>query len=188
MLCQRCKMVVKSELEKIDIQFKTIDLVAVETSDDVPPEKLKLLDKNLRQYGLELIEGRKNILAERIKTTLIGLVYNSDEQLKINLSDYLSEKLNYDYTYLSNTFSEIQGTTIEKFFINHKIERVKELLVYGELNLKEISYITQYSSIGHLSSQFKKVTGLPPSQYKNLYIKNRHAPGQVAVYDTMLSA
>jgi len=181
-------MVVKSQLEKFDIQYKAIDLVVVEASDDIPPEKLKLLDENLRQYGLELIEGRKNILAERIKTTIIELVYNSNGQLKINLSDYLSEKLKYDYTYLSNTFSEIQGTTIEKFFINSKIERVKELLVYGELNLKEISYITHYSSIGHLSNQFKKVTGLPPSQYKNLYIRSRHTPGQIAVNDTMLRA
>jgi AraC-like DNA-binding protein len=181
-------MVVKSELEKIDIQYKAIDLVAVEASDNVPPEKLKLLDKNLRKYGLELIEGRKNILAERIKTNIIELVYNSNGQLKINLSDYLSEKLNYNYTYLSNTFSEIQGITIEKFFLKSKIERVKELLVYGDLNLKEISYITQYSSIGHLSNQFKKVTGLPPSKYKNLYIKKRHLPEKVAVPEAFMLA
>jgi AraC-like DNA-binding protein len=173
-------MVVKSELEKLDIHYITIDLVVAETTDNVSPEKLKLLDNNLRQYGLELMENRKNVLVERIKTSIIELIHYSDERLKINLSDYLSEKLNYDYTYLANIFSEVQGTSIEKFFIMHKIERVKELLIYNELNLKEISFITHYSSVAHLSNQFKKITGLAPSQFRNLRQINRFSLEQVA--------
>jgi AraC-like DNA-binding protein len=173
-------MVVKSELEKLDINYRTIDLVEVETTDNVSPEKLKLLDNNLRQYGLELIENSKNILAEKIKTAIIELVHHSEEQLKINLSDYLSEKLNYDYTYLANIFSEVNRASIEKFFISHKIERVKELLVYNDLNIKEISYLTQYSSIAHLSNQFKKITGLTPSKFRNLQYKSRLSLEQVS--------
>lgn len=180
MVCTRCKMIVKSELEKLDIHFRTIELGEVETKNFVSMEKLKLLDNNLRQYRLKLIENRKDILVERIKTVIIVLVHHSDEQLKINLSDYLSEKLNYDYTYLANVFSEVQGISIEKFYITHKIELVKELLVYNEYNIKEISYITRYSSIGHLSNQFKKITGLPPSQFRHLQHKNRLSLEQVA--------
>ncbi len=180
MVCIRCKMVVKSELERLGIQFTSIELAKVETKDNVSEETLKLLDNNLRQCGLELIENRKVVLAERIKTSIIDLVHNSDELLKINLSDYLSKKLNYDYTYLANIFSEIMGTSIEKFYITHKVERVKELLEYNELNLKEISYMTQYSSIGHLSNQFKKITGLAPTQYRNLQDKNRSSLSQIA--------
>ncbi len=173
-------MVVKSELEKLGIQFTSIELTEVETKENVSEETLKLLDNNLRQCGLELIENRKVVLAERIKTSVIDLIHNSDELLKINLSDYLSKKLNYDYTYLANIFSEIMGASIEKFYIAHKVERVKELLEYNELNLKEISYITQYSSIGHLSNQFKKITGLAPTQYRNLQDKNRSSLSQIA--------
>jgi AraC-like DNA-binding protein len=124
--------------------------------------------------------NRKNVLVEKIKTAIIELVHYSDERLKINLSDYLSEKLNYDYTYLANIFSEVQDTTIEKFFIMHKIERVKELLIYNEHNLKEISFITHYSSVAHLSNQFKKITGLAPSEFRNLRQINRLSLEQVA--------
>ena len=173
MVCKRCILAVKSELGKIGIHFSTINLGEVETTDIVSQEKLKLLDNNLRQLGLELIQNRKTSLAERIKTSIIELVYNSDGPIKTNLSDYLSEKLNCDYSYLANVFSEVKGISIEKFFITHKIERVKELLIYNDLNLNEISMLTQYSSIGHLSSQFKKVTGLAPSQYRQLYPKRR---------------
>jgi AraC-like DNA-binding protein len=180
MVCTRCKMVVKSELEKLGLNFKTIELGEVETTDNISQDRLKLLDNNLRLYGLELIENRKNILVERIKTAIVELVHHSDEQLKINLSDYLSEKLNYDYTYLANIFSEVQGTSIEKFFITHKIERVKELLVYNELNLKEISFVTRYSSVAHLSNQFKKTTGIAPSQFRHLQRKNRLSLEQVS--------
>lgn len=182
MVCTRCKMVVKSELEKLDIHYRTTKLGEVETTYDLTSEKLKLLDNNLRQYGLELIEKRKDVLVEKIKTAIIELVHHSDEQLKINLSDFLSEKLNYNYTYLSNIFSEVQGASIEKFFITHKIERVKELLAYNELNLKEISFITHFSSVGHLSNQFKKTTGLAPSQFRHLKNKNRLSLEHVSSY------
>lgn len=181
MVCNRCKMIVKSELIKLGIDFRTIEFVEVETKQDVSQEKLKLFDKNLRQIGLELIEGSKEILAEKIKTAIIELVHYSDKQLKNNLSYYLSKKLHHNYTYLSNIFSEVKGTSIEKFFISHKIERVKELLIYDELNLKEISIITHYSSISHLSNQFKKTTGLAPLQYKNLVFKNRVPLERIAI-------
>lgn len=180
MVCDRCKMIVKTELIKLGIDFRTIDFVEVETNQDLSQEKLKLFDKSLRQNGLELIEGRKEILAEKIKTAIIELVHYSDVQLKNNLSYYLSKKLHYNYKYLSNIFSKIKGITIEKFFITHKIERVKELLIYNELNLKEISIITQFSSIGHLSNQFKKTTGFDPSQYRQLLFKNRVPLDQIA--------
>jgi len=180
MVCTRCKMVVKSELEKLDIHFRTIELGKVETTNNISQEKLKLFNNNLKQCGLELIEDRKNILIEKIKTAIVELVHYSDEQLKIILSDYLSEKLNYNYTYLAKIFSEVQGTSIEKFFITQKIERVKELLVYNELNLKEISFITRYSSVAHLSNQFKKTTGLAPSQFRHLQHKNRLSLEQVS--------
>jgi AraC-like DNA-binding protein len=180
MICIRCKIVVKSELKKLDIHFRKIEMGEVETTDNVSQEILKLLDNNLRYYGLELIEKKKNILAEKIKTAIIELVHHSDEPLKINLSDYLSEKLNYNYNYLANIFSKVQGTSIEKFYIKHKIERVKELLTYNELNLKEISFLTQYSSIAHLSNQFKKTTGLAPTQFRNLQYKNRISLEQVS--------
>lgn len=172
MVCACCINAVKSELKNLDIQFRSIELTEVETINIISPEKLNLLDKNLRQYGLELIEGRNNILIEKIKIAIVEFVHYSDEEFKINLSDYLREKLNYDYTYLANIFSKVQGTSIEKFFISHKIERVKELLVYNELNLTEICYRTRYSSLAHLSYQFKKTTGLAPSKFRHLQHKS----------------
>ena len=182
MVCTRCKMAVKAALESLNIDFKSLELGEVETSWDVSPEQLKQLDIYLKKSGLELIENRKNILVEKIKTTIIELVHYSDEQMKVNLSDFLSQKLNYDYTYLSNLFSEVQGISIEKFFITHKVERVKELLIYNEYNIKEISFMTRYSSVAHLSNQFKKVTGIAPSQFKHLQHKNRHALELVSSY------
>ncbi len=176
MACIRCKMAIKEELEKIDIRYRTIDLGEVETVDDVSREKLELLRNNLKQQGFELMENRKDVLAEKIKTAIIDLVNRSDEHMKIKLSVYLSEKLNYEYSYLGKVFTEVKGTSIEKFFVARKIERVKELLVYNELNLHEISILTQYSSVAHLSNQFKKVTGLAPSEYRHLYYKNNIGP------------
>lgn len=170
--CVRCKMVVKSELEKLDIHVINIENEEVQTKENIPQEKLSILDNNFKQLGLELIDTKKEILSEKIKLTIIEWVRHSDEITKMALSKYLSEKLNYNYTYLSNIFSETNGTSIEQFYIMQKIERVKELLHYNTLTLKEISYKTQYSSISHLCSQFKKITGLSPSQYKNLQNKN----------------
>lgn len=174
-------MIVQSELEKLDIKVSSVELAVAETPDVVSKEKMKLLNDNLKKFGLELIESRKEIITERIKTAIIELVHHSDEPLRVNLSDYLSEKLNYDYTYLSNVFNEMTGSSIGKFFIAHRIERVKELIVYDELNLKEISLLTQFSSIAHLSNQFKKITGLAPSEYRNLRSRSRFSIEQLSV-------
>jgi AraC-like DNA-binding protein len=126
------------------------------------------IKKKLAISGLELLDDKKSILIEKIKNVIVEMVHYTDEIPKVNYSDYISEKLNHDYTYLSNIFSEVKGITIQQFIINHKIVRVKELLLYDELNLTEISYILNYSSVAHLSNQFKKVTGLSPTFFKQL--------------------
>jgi AraC-like DNA-binding protein len=171
MVCLRCKMVVKAELEKLGLHFLTVDLGEVELSDDISDEQKADLDIALRKSGLELMDGKKSILVEKIKTTIIDLVHYREEeegQIKVNLSDHLSDKLHYDYTYLSNLFSEVKGTTIERFYLSHKIEKVKELLVYDELTLTEIADKLHYSSVSHLSNQFKEMTGLTTSHFKML--------------------
>ncbi len=173
MVCIRCQMVVKAELEKLGIRYVEVKIGEVNTIEDLPNEKMEMLDKALRKSGLELMDDKKSILVEKIKAAVIELVHYTEEQIKTNLSDYLSEKLNYDYTYLANLFSEVKGITIEKFYLTHKIERVKELIVYDELNLSEIAYQLHYSSVSHLSSQFKKITGLSPSHFKKLKNKSR---------------
>jgi AraC-like DNA-binding protein len=179
MVCVRCKMVVKSELEKLGLHFGPIELGEVEIMEDISPGQLTMLDIALKKSGLELMENKKSILVERIKMAIIELVHYKDEQIKINLSDYLSEKLNYNYTYLANIFSEVKGTTIEQFYLAHKVEKIKELLVYDELNLTEIAWKLHYSSVAHLSNHFKKKTGLTPSQFKNLKNRNRTPLGDV---------
>jgi len=131
------------------------------------------LKANLLVSGLELMDDKKSMLIEKIKNIIIEMVHHSDEIIKVNFSEYLSEKMNHDYTYLSNLFSEVQGTTIEQFIISHKTERIKELIIYGEHNITEIAWKMGYSSVAHLSSQFKKVTGLSPSHFKNLKDKRR---------------
>jgi len=176
MVCIRCKMVVKSELEKLGLHYTTVELGEVEITDKVSQDQLDNLGTALELTGLELMNDNKKILVEKIKTIIIELIHYNDEQIKINLSDYLSEKLNHNYTYLSNLFSEVKGTTI---YLAHKIERVKELLVYDELNLTEIAWKLHYSSVSHLSNQFKKMTGLTPSHFKNLKNKRRAALGSL---------
>jgi AraC-like DNA-binding protein len=166
-------MVVKTELEKLGVRYVDVNIGEVNTIEDVPRDKLDQLDVALRKAGLMLMDDKKSILVEKIKGAVIELVHYTDEQIKTNLSDYLSEKLNYDYTYLANLFSEVKGITIEKFYLTHKIERVKELIVYDELNLSEIAYKLHYSSVAHLSNQFKKITGLTPSHFKKLKNKRR---------------
>ena len=166
-------MVVKSELEKLGLNFVDVKIGEADIIGDIPPEQIKQLDVALRKSGLQLMDDKKSILVERIKSVIIELVHYTDEQIKFNLSDYLSEKLNYDYTYLANLFSEVKGITIEKFYLTHKIEKVKELIVYNELNLSEIAYKMHYSSVAHLSNQFKKFTGLTPSHFKELKNKRR---------------
>jgi AraC-like DNA-binding protein len=166
-------MVVKSELEKLGLHHTRVDLGETETMEDISPEQMKLLDIALRKSGLELMDDKKSIIVEKIKSIIIELVHYSDDQIKVNLSDYLSDKLHHNYSHLSSLFSEVKGTTIEHFYLAHKIERVKELLVYDELNLTEIAYRLHYSSVAHLSNQFKKMTGLTPSHFKNLKHKRR---------------
>ena len=179
MVCIRCKMVVKSELEKLGLHYTFVDLGEAEVKEIISAEQLKQLNSALKKTGLELMDDNRTIIVEKIKTMIIEMVHYSDDQIKINLSDFLSEKLNHNYTYLSNLFSEFKGTTIEQFYLAHKIEKVKELLVYDELNLTEIAYKLHYSSVAHLSNQFKKMTGLTPSHFKNLKHKKRTDLGDV---------
>lgn len=173
MVSIRCKMVVKAELNKLRLHYITVDLGEIEIMENITAEQREALRKGLHSSGLELMDDQKAILIEKIKSVIVEMVHYSEDLPKINFSDYLSEKLNYDYTYLSNLFSEVTGITIEHFIIAHKIERVKELLVYDELNLSEISYKLNYSSVAHLSAQFKKVTGLTPTFFKKLKHKKR---------------
>jgi len=172
-------MVVKAELEKLGLHYIIVELGEAEIMEEVSKSQLRNLDLSLRKAGLELIDDNRTILVERIKTTIIELIHYNDKQLKVNLSDYLSEKLKHNYTYLSNLFSEVRGITIEKYYLSHKIERVKELLIYDELNLTEIAFKMHYSSVAHLSNQFKKMTGLTPSHFKNLKNKRRSVLGNV---------
>ena len=174
MVSTRCKMVVKDELKKIGLHFIIVDLGEIEIMENISDEKRALLRKGLANSGLELMDDKKAILIEKIKNVIIEMVHYSDEMPKVNYSDYISEKLHHDYTYLSNIFSEVKGMTIQQFIINHKIERAKELLLYDEYNLTEISYKLNYSSVAHLSNQFKKVTGLTPSHFKKLKEKRRN--------------
>ncbi len=173
MVSIRCKMVVKTELEKLGIDTLKVDLGEVEIKENISDEERKLLDIRLKKLGLELMDDKKSMLIEKIKNVIIEMVHYADDLPKTNFSDYLSKKLNHDYGYLANLFSEMQGITIEHYIISHKIERVKELLVYGELTLTEISYKLHYSSVAHLSTQFRRVTGLTPSHFKKLKNKRR---------------
>jgi YesN/AraC family two-component response regulator len=166
-------MVVKDELTKLGLHYGSVDLGEVELLASISPDQLEQLRISLLRSGLELMDDKKSVLIQKIKTLIIELVHYSEEPLAINLSDYLSQNLHHDYTYLANLFSEVQGTTIEKFYISHKIERVKEFLVYNELTLTEIAYKMHYSSVAHLCTQFKKMTGLTPSHFKTLKNKRR---------------
>jgi AraC-like DNA-binding protein len=166
MVCIRCKMIVKQQLKKLSLHYTIVELGEVEIIETISDDQLQEFKNLLFKYGLELLDDKKSILIEKIKKVIIELVHYADEPAKVNFSDYLSEKLNYDYTYLANLFSEVEGVNIEHYMIMHKIERVKELLVYDELSLSEISYKMHYSSVAHLSNQFKKITGLTPSYFK----------------------
>jgi AraC-like DNA-binding protein len=174
MVSLRCKMVVKEELKKLGINHVSINLGQVELPEQIEPARLEELRVALKNSGLELMDDKKSVLIEKIKDIIIEMVHYEDEMPKINFSDYLTEKLDYNYTYLANLFSETEGVTIEHFIITHKIERVKELIIYDELNLTEIAWKLGYSSVAHLSNQFKKVTGLTPSFFKSLKDKKRN--------------
>lgn len=167
MVCVRCKMIVRAELENLGFEVEDVQLGKAVIKGEADKAKLIELDIALKKYHLELLDDKKQVLVERIKNEIVEMIHFNEEIPKVNYSKYLSDKLTLNYTYLSNTFSEVTGTTIEHFIIQHKIERVKELLMYDELNLTEISYRLQYSSVAHLSNQFKKVTGCTPTSYKN---------------------
>jgi AraC-like DNA-binding protein len=173
MVSPRCKIAVKEELKKFGLHFVILDLGEVDVMEDITLEQREQLKANLLLSGFELMDNKKAVLIEKIKSIIIEMIHHTSDVLKINFSDFLSEKLNYNYTYLANLFSETQGSTIEHFIIEHKVERVKELIIYGELNMTEIAWKMNYSSVAHLSNQFKKVTGLPPSHFKQLKDKKR---------------
>jgi len=167
-------MVVKSELDNLGLHYEAVELGEVRIRENITSAQRDQLKAALLKSGLELMDDKKAILIERIKNVIVEMIHYEDESPKTNFSDYLSKKLNYDYTYLSNIFSEVTGITIEHFIIAHKIERVKELLLYDELTLSEISYRLNYSSVAHLSNQFKKVTGLTPTYFRSLKYKKRN--------------
>jgi len=164
-------MVVHQELENLGIKNAVVDLGTVELWDDISLPQRIMLKENLLKTGLELLDDKKSILIEKIKNVVTQMIHYTDEFPKENFSDYISEKLGYDYTYLANTFSEVKGITLQHFIIINKVEKIKELLLYNELNLTEISYKLNYSSVAHLSNQFKKITGLSPSFYKKLKLR-----------------
>lgn len=173
MVSLRCKMVVKAELEKLELPYVSVELGTIELPGKPTADQREQLRITLLRSGLELLDDPKIILIEKIKNVIIEMIHYDVDLPKVNYSDYLSEKLGYDYTYLSNMFSEVKGSTIQQFIIKHKIERVKELLLYDEYNLTEISYMLHYSSVAHLSNQFKKITGLSPSFFKKLKQKRQ---------------
>jgi len=168
MVCSRCKMVVKSVFENIGINPILVELGEVELENDINENQKQELLKSLRVIGFDLIDDRKSKTIDKIKTLIIDLVQNKNNDLKSNLSNYISQELHQDYNTLSNLFSEVENTTIEKYFMNQKIEKVKELIIYDELSLSEIAYSLNYSSVSHLSNQFKKITGFSPTYFKNL--------------------
>ncbi|MCK7590945.1 AraC family transcriptional regulator [Subsaxibacter sp. CAU 1640] len=173
MVSLRCKLMVKNELEKLGLYHTNIELGMVETKEEINEELLNVLKSNLAKSGLELMDDNKSILVDRIKNVIIDMIHYSEEIPKLNNSDYIAEKLDYDYTYLSNLFSEVKGITIQHFIIKHKIEKAKELILYNQLNLTEIAYKLNYSSVAHLSNQFKKITGHTPSYYKKIGQKRK---------------
>lgn len=173
MVSIRCKMLVKAELENLGIHYSTVELGEVNIPQGITDTQRDQLNQSLKRAGLELMDDKKAMLVEKIKNVIVEMIHYADEPPQTKYSVYLSEKLKYDYTYLANLFSEVQGITIEHFIILHKIERVKELLIYDDLNLTEIADKLCYSSVAHLSNQFKKTTGLTPSHFKKLKKKRR---------------
>lgn len=173
MVSTRCKMAVKEELRKLGLHFIVVELGEVDIMEDISADQREHLKIALSNLGFELIDDKRSVLIEKIKHVIIEMVHNMDEPIKIKFSNYLSGKLSHDYTYMSNLFSEVQGTTIGQFIILNKIERIKELIIYDELSISEIAWKMNYSSVAHLSNQFKKVTGLTPSHFKQMKDKRR---------------
>jgi AraC-like DNA-binding protein len=173
MACESCKVVVKEALEALDITPLKVELGEIETREDISDDDKKKLNDKIKEVGLELLEKKQGLLIEKIRQVIIDYVYNSEERPNVTFSVILSEALNNSYTYLANFFSEVEATTIEQYVIALKIERIKELIIFGEHTFAEIADMLHYSSAAHLSSQFKKVTGLSPSHFKALKEKRR---------------
>lgn len=173
MVSTRCKTAVKEALRTLGFHFVMVDLGEVDVMEELTPAQRELVKIELQKAGLELMDDKRAILIEKIKNAIIEMVHHTDEMIKVNFSDYIGEKLHHDYTYLANLFSETQGITIEQFIISHKVERIKELIIYDELNITEIAWKMNYSSVAHLSNQFKKVTGLSPTHFRQLKDKRR---------------
>jgi AraC-like DNA-binding protein len=171
MVSLRCKMLVKEELHKLGIDNATVELGVVEIQGDITMDQREAFRNNLAKSGLELLDDKKSILVEKIKNVIVELIHHAEDMPNVNDSECISKKLGYDYTYLSNTFSEVKGMTIQKFIILNKIEKAKEMLLYDEDNLTEIAYKLNYSSVAHLSNQFKKITGFTPSFFKKMKLK-----------------
>lgn len=179
MVCDRCVMAVRSELEKLGIDAKSVVLGEAELHNPLGSDAKEQLRANLEKIGFELIEDKRHQLTERVRNLIIDLIHHKHAQLNINLSDYISEQIGMDYSSISKQFSETEHTTIEKFVISQKIERVKELISYNELTLSEIADYLHYSSVAHLSGQFKKITGMTPSEYRNRELKDRKPLNEV---------
>ena len=173
MVSNRCKMAVKEELKKLGLHFIVVDLGEVDIMENISAEQREELKAALLLTGLELMDDKRAVLIEKITNVIVEMIHYADELPSTNYSDFISQKLNHDYTYLSNVFSEVKGITIQQFIIIHKVERIKELIIYDELNITEIAWKMNYSSVAHLSNQFKKITGLSPSHFKQLKDKRR---------------
>jgi AraC-like DNA-binding protein len=180
MVSNTCKLVVKDALNKLNLHYIFINLGEVEIMENISKNQREELKAYLQKMGLELTNDKKTILIEKVKDTIVEMIHYADDMIKVNFSDYLSEKLNYDYTYLSNLFSEVQGTNIQNFVLLLKVERVKELITYDELTISEIAYKMNYSSVAHLSNQFKKVTGFSPTYFKHLRERRRNSIEAIA--------
>ncbi|MDP3685026.1 MAG: AraC family transcriptional regulator [Ignavibacteria bacterium] len=181
MVSTRCKMAVKEALKKLGLHFVVVDLGEVDLMESLTIDQRIELKQILLASGLELMDDKRAVLIEKIKNAIVEMVHHTNEIIKVNFSDFLSQKLNLDYTYLANLFSEVQGTTIEQFIISHKIERIKELIIYGELSITEIAWKMNYSSVAHLSNQFKKMTGLSPSHFKQMKEKKRSPIDEIGI-------
>jgi AraC-like DNA-binding protein len=168
MVCVRCETLVKSELEKLGFAYHSVKSGEIEIKDELTEGEKDRLNHVLQKAGLEVLDDKKSVLVEKIKTAIIELVHYTDDRIKINLSDHLKEKLNYDSAYMARLFAEVKGTTIEHFFIAQRIERAKELLIYDDMSLNEIADKLNYSSASHLCNQFKKTTGLTPTYFRQL--------------------
>lgn len=185
MVSNRCKIVVKEVLKELGLHFIVVDLGEIEIMEDITDDQRSALKLGLLDSGLELMDDKKAILIERIRILITEMIHHSDELPQINYSNFISQKIGYDYTYLSNIFSEVKGITIQQFIIINKVERVKELIIYDELNITEIAWKMNYSSVAHLSNQFKKITGLTPSHFRQLKEKRRTPIEEIGNSNTM---